>query len=219
MHVITGRLLCFSCMPSFDNVAFCYDFLSGLVFGRKLARSQTALMALLPENAHILIIGGGTGKILNSLLACKQVKQIDFVEASEKMLRKASRKCSHTAVHFVHGSENGLAASVYDVVITPYFLDLFEGKYLTSVIGKINRSLKKEGYWLYSDFYIDENPPFWQNALIKFMYQFFRLFCGIQARQLQVPDAVLGAVGLELQTEKFFMKKFIRTALWRKYKL
>jgi ubiquinone/menaquinone biosynthesis C-methylase UbiE len=53
---------------NFDFIAPYYDFLSKLIFGKRLRIAQTSLLSKIPRHQRILLVGGGTGWILPELL-------------------------------------------------------------------------------------------------------------------------------------------------------
>ncbi|MEZ4686196.1 MAG: hypothetical protein R3B47_09055 [Bacteroidia bacterium] len=52
---------------SFNRLAPVYDFLASLVFGNRIRQAQRWLLDFIPEGSSILILGGGTGWILEEL--------------------------------------------------------------------------------------------------------------------------------------------------------
>ena len=112
----------------FDTIAFAYDHLKRLVFGKALDKAQIALIPYIPSQARILIIGGGTGQIITDILERKPVKQITYVELSAKMLQAAKNRVSSRKidnVQFFRGTADFLKEqSAFDVIITPFVLDL-----------------------------------------------------------------------------------------------
>ena len=54
-------------MPNYNNIAWIYDWLAKVVFGRKQELASRAFLRIIPNDAKILVIGGGTGKIINYL--------------------------------------------------------------------------------------------------------------------------------------------------------
>ena len=52
---------------NYDNSAAFYDQLSQMVFGKALIRAQLYLLQQVPPNSTVLIVGGGTGWILEEL--------------------------------------------------------------------------------------------------------------------------------------------------------
>ena len=85
----------------------------------------------------ILIVGGGTGWLLQQVLTHCQPNRVVYLEASAKMLALASRRViNHNvagSVVFRVGDETCLKPDEsFDVIMTPFVLDLFTGKYLQS---------------------------------------------------------------------------------------
>ncbi len=173
---------------NFDSVAWCYDALAWMVFGNKLKASQKILLEQLREGDKVLIIGGGTGWILQEILKTTEVVQIDYLEVSEKMIRQAKRFVpvqNHTKINFIHGTERDLVGKDhYDCVIAFYFFDLFLPERLNPMIRIIESVLKPAGRLLVADFYLSENSPFLHRLLMKMMYLFFRKTCKVEARTL-----------------------------------
>ena len=66
---------------NFNTIAPVYDFLAKMVFGRSLERAQAAFLSDLETKvkAKVLIVGGGTGKVLELLPEGLDL-QIDYVE-------------------------------------------------------------------------------------------------------------------------------------------
>ena len=52
---------------NYDNSAWFYDGLSRVVYGNALISSQVYLLQFIPSNATILIVGGGTGRLLEEI--------------------------------------------------------------------------------------------------------------------------------------------------------
>ncbi len=55
---------------NYNNSAWFYDSLAGLVYGKALVKAQVYLLQYIPADSNILIVGGGTGWILMNLHAC-----------------------------------------------------------------------------------------------------------------------------------------------------
>lgn len=173
---------------NFDSVAWCYDFLAYIIFGNKIRRSQTVLFDQLCENDRVLILGGGTGWIINEILRSKKVARIDYIELSEKMLQKAKSIIplhKDVVINFINGDEESIPGSeTYDVVIACYFFDLFQTNRLKYVITRTVNSLKAEGKLLVADFNISSSSPLLHKVLVRIMYLFFSVTCRIEARGL-----------------------------------
>jgi tRNA (cmo5U34)-methyltransferase len=173
---------------NFDTVAWCYDFLSSIVFGNKIKQSQLILLDQVKNDDRVLIIGGGTGWIINELLKLKRVKTIDYIEASKSMLEKAkSIRPIYTDViiNFIHGDENSSKDDEqYDAIIACYFFDQFQLIRLEFIISKLVRALKPNGKLLVADFNLSPSSPVKHKAVVKIMYLFFYLTCRLEAKRL-----------------------------------
>ena len=85
-------------MNDFDGIASIYNGLKRLMFGNILDRIVADSMKSIPASSSVLIIGGGTGEILNYLPEnCK----VDYIEKSGKMIRKAKTQ-KRVGINFIH---------------------------------------------------------------------------------------------------------------------
>jgi tRNA (cmo5U34)-methyltransferase len=204
----------------FDRLAGFYDLLASLVFGQALRRAQQAALAGLPPGApQILIMGGGTGWVLGEVFRRSPQAQVLYVEASPAMLRKSQMALHRTAprhqaqVEFRLGTEASLAAhETFDVIVTFFFLDLFEPKRLQAVMHQLNAVRQSGGVWLLADFC--KPPQWWQRILLAVMYQFFRVTTGISARQLPALPTKLAELGLQIRKRESFYAGMIEAAIF-----
>ena len=112
----------------FDKLAPYYDRLTRLVYGKSIKDSQEQFLSQVRFGSSVLIVGGGTGKILKKLFAIPGIA-ITYVDASEEMINRAkdqvyNSECS-TFIHTKISEFN--ADDQFDYIITPFFLDLFNG--------------------------------------------------------------------------------------------
>jgi ubiquinone/menaquinone biosynthesis C-methylase UbiE len=191
-------------MPAnYDKIARIYDLLSGMVFGKAITKAQAHLLQCLPTGDYrLLIVGGGTGWILEELSRLRpEGITIDYVEASGEMIA-LSRKRSYgkNAVNFFHAPiEDFSSDQMYQVIITPFVLDNFEESKLKIIFSRLDNLLEEEGTWLYADFvYSKTASPLWQKLLLKIMYFFFRITTKIETKKL---------VDVEKYFEKGYRKK------------
>ncbi|QKZ13388.1 class I SAM-dependent methyltransferase [Spirosoma sp. KUDC1026] len=210
---------------NFDGVAPLYDALSFLVFGRQLEQAQTAFLQpnarlSIPKGASVLVVGGGTGKILQPLLQNCQPDRVVYLDKSARMLARASQRMAETpltgTVEFRLGDETALRSSErFDVLITPYLLDLFtETTLATQLLPKLGSVLAEGGYWLVTDFV--RTGIWWHEALIWSMIRFFRFTAGIETRQLADWQKLMPAAGLRLKAFQSRMDGLISAELYRK---
>uniref|UniRef100_F4C745 Methyltransferase type 12 n=1 Tax=Sphingobacterium sp. (strain 21) TaxID=743722 RepID=F4C745_SPHS2 len=174
---------------NYDNIAPLYDRLSRLVFGRAQVNVQLDLIHSIAADSRILIVGGGSGWILEALAKLHaEGLTITYVEISEKMLRMArDRNCANNKVVFVEQAIEDFEAlqNSYDVIITSFLFDNFLRPKAEKVFGHLTRLLASEGLWLYADFYLDPNKKNgWKKGMLKLMYKFFGYLCQVEARNL-----------------------------------
>ena len=146
----------------FDRVAPIYDRLARLFPADALRTTAEALLPRIPPGSEVLVVGGGGGRILPALLATAPARVV-WIDASSGMTARARLR----------------ADSDLRVVVTPFFLDLFESARLATVIARLARSLAPDGIWIHADFVRDRFRP-----LSSLLYALFRVCCGIEARRL-----------------------------------
>lgn len=203
----------------FDLVASFYDPLAKLVFGSSLQDAQAWLLPYIPKGATVLIIGGGSGWLLKQVLLHTCPKQVVYLEASEKMLQLARQQNpASTIVTFRHGTDADLQPhEQFDVVITPFLLDLFPDERLSQLMQRLYAVLAPGGLWLFTDFWpVQHQPPFWQKLLAKSMYLFFGVLSGVQGRQLPDYHRHFSESGLKEQQRKVFYSGFVQSKVYRK---
>lgn len=199
-------------LNDFDRLAFVYDGLAKLIFGKSITESQKYFLKNIPDQSKILILGGGTGEVLTELLTVKNVL-ICYIEASEKMIMMAKMKSGNDKrIQFIHGTENDIPSNEqFDAVITNFYLDLFSDDSLKIVLRKIKKSITTRAQWIATDFI---NNTWWQSAMLKLMYGFFRMTCNIEARKLPEWRKGLQNVGAKEIDSRNYYGNFIQTSLF-----
>lgn len=201
----------FSEVNNFDAVSGVYDALARLVFGKSIKLAQQAMLSELSDANTILIIGGGTGWLLEDLLTINQTAEIWYVEASRKMLERARHRLTvHHPGHirFIHGTENVLPIQpVFDAVIANFYFDMFTITSLPVVMRKIRKSMKQGAVLVATDFV---NPKtLWQTILLSTMYAFFRVVSKLQATTLSPWRSLLLESGFKEEFSHKFYNGFI----------
>ncbi|SNS54254.1 Methyltransferase domain-containing protein [Ekhidna lutea] len=134
----------------FDFIAPFYDRLSKLVFGESLIQAQAYHLKEIGDKDHVLILGGGTGKLLEYI---PKSGELDFVEKSVRMLDRAKRRKFHGSINFIQSDFLEFESDKrYDVIICPFFLDCFDQQSLNTVIAKIKRLLSTNAKLIVVDF-------------------------------------------------------------------
>jgi tRNA (cmo5U34)-methyltransferase len=204
----------------FDRIAWIYDFLAFLVFGRTLNNAQKALLPKIPRNSRILIIGGGSGWLLREIVLQCQPRHVLYVEASAQMLQLSRSQVQslgeEAPVEFRLGNEKVIQLSdEVDVVICPFFLDLFTTERLrNSILPRLTQSLSADGIFLITDF-VPSKSTFHQ-LLIQIMYWFFGQIARIEANQLPPYDLLLNELPLRKSFFQSSQGGLIESSIWIK---
>jgi len=202
---------------SYEYVAPYYDVLQRLVFGNTLLRAQeTTLHSILPAD-HIVIAGGGSGLVLESIARLHPSGlTVTYIDASPRMIAKARRRnYGDNKLQFITAPVQEVAlGSDYDIVITPFLFDNFSGALVDDVFLHLHGALRPGGSWLNTDFSADTGMA--QRTLLKLMYAFFRLTCRIDATRLPDMDARFKNKDYSLVEDHRFMKGFVTAKTYRK---
>lgn len=199
----------------FNWIARSYDELVKLVFGDTLHQAEMHFVNEIGSNQSVLILGGGSGKFLSALLRTKPAIQVTYIEASSEMIALAKTKVDATTrVEFVHGTEQAIPSQEFDVVITNFFLDLFQQQQVESLVGIVSKHLKVNGKWLVTDF--EKSSKLSHRVLLSLMYLFFTVSGSIDAKTLPKWRPVFQSAGLKLRQEKLFRDGFVSTTVFSK---
>lgn len=209
---------------NFNAIAPIYDRLAGLVFGKALQQAQAVHLSMVPEHGKVLLIGGGTGWLLEQLLTQKPHVQVTYLEASPKMLHLTERRLQklplavREQVYLRLGDENSLPQNAaFDVVITPFLLDLYPDARLTHLMDRLQAALKPAGLWIFSDFWPTAAPPLaWQKLLLQTMYRFFGVVSQVRATQLPDFEKHFSQRPLHILRVQSFYRGLIQARVYRK---
>lgn len=202
-------------LNGFNTIAPFYDHLANLVFGRSIQSSQKVFLNEIKDCSTILILGGGTGWLLQELPRTNAAGKICYVEASSKMieLTKVAVK-NDERVKFIHGTEDDIPVlTKFDTVITNFYLDVFTQKSLCVAVRKIGKSLMPGAYWLVADF--TASTKWWQRVLLKVMYYFFRIVSKIESSELPDWRSEIDTAGFKEQKTGIFYSGFILSILYK----
>ncbi len=208
-------------MPNnYDAAAWFYDELAQLVFGKALVRAQRFLLKSICVNDQILVVGGGTGWILEEIASVQaSTLKITYVEISGRMISLSKkRNYGLNEVCFVHQSiEDYILMQQYDVILTPFLFDNFSEKRIRSVFNQLHYGLKPGGWWLLSDFQIQQDyKSIWQKVLLQTMYWFFGWLCSVETNKLIKMNSYFDQENYVLQEEKTFYQGFVISQIYRK---
>lgn len=202
----------------YDLIARIYDPLSRMVFGRVLMRAQEALLPCIPPDSHILIVGGGTGWILERIAAIySHGLVIDYIEPSARMMGLSrQRSCGDNVVRFHQiPIEQFTSEERYGIVITPFLFDNFSQDHARRVFDHISAMQHSASLWLYTDYNITAGSPFWQRVLLGVMYAFFRMVSGVEARRMPEIEPLFARGHVPVFSQHFWAG-FILSAAYRR---
>ena len=170
-----------------------------------------------------MIVGGGTGWLLEPLLANGQPGRVVYLDASARMVALASRRVLKRqllgTVEFRVGDETTLQPTdQFDTIITPFVLDLFTAQTLrTRLLPRLRTVLKPGGQWLVTDFV--PAAGWGKKTLIQTMIWFFRLTANIEAHQLADWQSLMAEMDLTLQERSPQLGGLISAEMWAELNL
>ncbi|GAB3540650.1 hypothetical protein GCM10027443_38880 [Pontibacter brevis] len=206
----------------FHRVASFYDRLARLVYGDALEQAQLSLLPQLPQEGRVLVIGGGSGWILEQLLLTGKRLDILYLDAAPAMLQRARQRherfrLPHScSVSFRLGTEKALLPhEQFEAVITPFLLDLFPPPRLQQLMHTLAAALTPSSWWLLADFWpVQQPPPFRQQLFIWGMYRFFGLVSGVKAKQLPDYAAHFRSLGFQETHSRSFYSGMVQAKVF-----
>ncbi|GGB91275.1 class I SAM-dependent methyltransferase [Dyadobacter sediminis] len=205
---------------NYDDIAGNYDAISRLVFRKSIVRSQQVLLPHVKTPSRILIVGGGTGWILEELSRIHpRGLSITYVEISRNMIALAEkRNWQQNRVSFVHTAIEDYDTEIkFDVIMTPFLFDNFRTERAETVFRLLDKLVLPGGLWLFTDFHVEKNARgIWQLVLLKIMYWFFRKIAHVEAGELPNLDAQFLAARYACIYKSFHFSRFIQSLVFRK---
>lgn len=193
----------------FDRITPFYDRLAKLVFGDKLIKAQVHFMNLVQPQHRVLIIGGGTGHLLEEISLCDR---IDYVEKSEAMLRRAAKRKANHSINFHHTDFLEFEPETeFDFVICPFFLDCFKEERLKIVLEKIKSVLAPDGTLVVTDFQKTNG----NSLLLKLMHTFFKFTTHLESNTLSDIHTAVISSRFECINEIFLHRNQLFSRLYR----
>ncbi len=205
---------------NYDKIANQYDVLSRLVFFKSQVSAQIAQLKHIQSGNSILIVGGGTGWILEEIAVIFPAGlKIVYVEISAKMMvLSCARDYKNNVVEFINlGIEDYHTDIKFDVILTPFLFDNFSKSRIDIVFNKLNRYLKDQGLWLMVDFYLSEKgEKLWKKLLIKSVYLFFEMLSIVEAKNLIEMNPYFMKQDYKRLEEKYYYGNLIKAVIYQK---
>jgi hypothetical protein len=207
----------------FDRLAPFYTALDCLASGTTLQRARVSHLEALRDCREILIAGEGTGRFLQAALAACPGARFTCVENSSGMLECITRclermPADANRVRLLRLALPDLPQDPlrYDAIVTPFFLDCYEGRALREILKALAGIARPNAFWLVTDY----APPArgWRGWRSRFwlavLYAFFRHTTGLQTRRLEDPSPLLRQAGFQLLREHAFSNGLLRSRCW-----
>ena len=205
---------------NFNRIAWCYDGLTKIIFGKSIRKSQTEFLVYCKPEDKVLIVGGGTGWILEDLASMDMNIYITYIEKSSKMIEKAkgiALRCKGLTIDFIIGTEMDIPVNTkFDLVLANYFFDLFTPAKQKFISNLFYQALNRNGLLLTADFYIDKKSPIWQKIVVRIMYLFFKLSTGIETMKLSNYRKYIEQLPFTCIHHRVFYAQFIHSNVYQK---
>ena len=208
---------------NFNRVAPYFRRLENIVFKNQMQRCRTAHLAVLPSVKKAALVGEGDGQFLIEFLKQCDCEQVHYIDSSLTMLELARTRVQEyssdvlSRIEFYHLdlTIEAMPDQDYDLVVTNFFLDVFNEQSLNESISKVAASCKRNAIWLYADFQISGGLLQRIRAMVwmKVMYAFFRIVAQIQAQSLIDPSTILEGHEFKLIAMTEFGRGLMRSEL------
>ncbi|MCA0333666.1 MAG: class I SAM-dependent methyltransferase [Bacteroidetes bacterium] len=205
---------------NYDNIAFWYDSLSKVTFLGSQQRIQRKLIPALKDGDRMLIIGGGSGWILEDInRLSRQNIEITYIEESERMLEMTKkRQFNPLVVNIIQADifEYSLLGK-YDIIFTPFIFDHFNLQESQILFDKLNSHLTSGGLWLHTDFtYESSHGKWWKRLYMSVIFLFFKWVIGLKNNTLTNMEPIFQKENYQCLYKKYTYMNFIQGSIWEK---
>lgn len=167
------------------------------------------------------MVGEGDGRFLHAFVEkFAKCERIDVIEPSARMCAVARGRIGEMVGVKFHQCAFDVfeGGGKYDLIVAHFFFDFFDAPEQRQVAGRMVSLLESGGTLLIADFQMPEKGWLAQvraRVLLRVMYGFFRLCCGLRTRVLSDPDEALREAGMELEARVVSNAGFLRSDRWR----
>jgi hypothetical protein len=145
-----------------------------------------------------------------------------MVDASARMLEIAANKMTSKRVEFVLADLLLWDPPIekFDLIVTNFFLDCFSQDELAVVIAILGEMATPDASWLLADFQVAAGKVagLRSRAILAMLYVFFRVVCGLKARELVPPDPAMRKAGFALHRRQTHDWVLLKSEWWRRGK-
>ncbi len=125
---------------NYDRIARYYDRIHHLFYGHAEIHAQVELLEYVRAGDRLLIVGGGTGWILEKIaVKFPSGLEITYIEGSSRMMELSKRRsCGENQVEFVLSViEDWKGGKEYDCIVTGLFFDNFKEPHAAAIVGQL----------------------------------------------------------------------------------
>ncbi len=193
---------------NFDFVAPFYDQFVRLIFGSEIRCATNHFLDTVNSTDSVLILGGGTGELLEAMPRCREIV---FLDKSSAMIQKAEGRNCQSPVEFIRSDFIGyMFQKQFEVVICPFFLDCFTTQNLTLILSEIQQLSSTNSKLMITDFQRKES-----SVLVWWMHLFFSVFACLESKKLKDIHFFIEKSGFINEKSAFFHQKNIFSRLYR----
>ena len=207
-----------SIRKGFNRLSPFYDALAFIFFGRSLWRAQSHFISSLPRVNNVLIIGGGTGKILTHLISHNIAHRYYYLDISNEMVKRAGERTrkefpsEYGRIVFHAGTVHDIPPNEsFDIIITPFVLDVIPSGELFTDMQRMDSLLNREGSWVFTDFHYPEKgmKRSLSKMLVGSLYFFARVICSVKNNRLPDTAEAFNRMGYKITKEKYFLGEML----------
>ncbi len=211
-------------IKGYNRLAPVYVWLERLAFGNALMKARLALMSELKEAKQILILGEGDGRFLRRAFDLVPRAQFVVLEQSPKMIELAKNRFSSSELRHIDFITADISTALspnlkgqFDVIISCFFLDMFETAEIRNIIETFSPYLKGTKYWYYVDFRQADKgwQAFHSRVYLRLMYWFFAWQTGLKTQDLVNPHSLFEVLGFKLIKRNVTHFSFLTTCLYQ----
>ena len=193
----------------FDGLSPFYDLIASSFSFNTIWRSQAYFLSHLGNYSSVLILGGGTGRILQEMMKRSVSDNYVYVDCSAKMIKRSRRRVKDDPrVHFICGTEDDIPPGKnFDLIVTPYVLDCFNEKQLGRVMKVLDARLSPGGKWFFTDFVK-------KGIITRSLYLFFRATGAVEVKSLPDFEKQFELFGYRTEAEKYFLGRLLATRIY-----
>ena len=211
--------------PNFNRVASFYDACKMLLFCGSIDRCQYYHLPLLKNSKKILVIGGGTGKIVSQIHRHATFDELTFVDCSEKMVEKAKlhvKSCCPEIQQKIKFQKADILtefeASEFDTIVAPFVLDCFTDESLGLLGIKLKTWLRPNGILLFSDFHQSQKSGISRllsRCVTRPLYFVLNFMCEMNIKQLPDYQLLFNNIPLSKTSEHLSLGGILQSVAFR----